>query len=171
MADKEKNIARQWENLVQGKPVDSSVLRPEIYRSWLQCRDMGVDARGEITRSLDIQGLLDRSAELVAAARPFMEMINDIIAGAGLRIDCIDYEGYFLCACGDPTLVQESEFNGFTPGANVAMDTLGTNAAGLCLALKRPVQVLGPEHYNTHLHNLNCSATPIHAPGASFWAP
>ena len=139
MADSKADIARQWENLVQGRPVEPSALRPEIYKSWVKCREMGIDAHGELTRSLDVQGLMERSAELVAAARPFMEMINDIIAGAGLRIDCIDFEGYFLCACGDPTLVQESEFNGFTPGANVAIETLGTNAAGLCLALGRPV--------------------------------
>lgn len=39
---------------------------------------------------------------------------------------------------------------------------MGTNA--LCLAIKegKPVQVLGAEHYNFFLHNLNCSAAPIH---------
>ena len=45
------------------------------------------------------------------------------------------------------------------------MESIGTNAAGLCLALNRPVQVFAAEHYNINLHNLNCSATPIHAPG------
>jgi transcriptional regulator with PAS, ATPase and Fis domain len=109
--------------------------------------------------------LLNRSSELVAVAKPFMEMINEIIAGSGMRIDCIDYEGFFLCACGDPKLMKESEENGFVTGCDVGLRSIGTNAAGLCLALGRPVQVLGAEHFNRNLHNLNCSATPIFAPG------
>lgn len=161
-------IVRQWENLILGKVIEPSCIRPEILQSWRYSRDKGIDARGGMTCSPDIEALLNRSKELITAAQPFMEMINEVIAGSGLRIDCIDYEGYFLCACGDPSLLRESEYNGFVPGCNVSIDTLGTNAAGLCLELKRPIQVLGPEHYNVNLHNLNCSATPILAPDSEL---
>ena len=161
-------VAAQWDELVAGKSVDPARVRPEIFRSWIKCREQGVDPFTEIIPSSDVDGLLARSRELVAAAQPFMEMVNEVIAGSGLRIDCIDHDGYFLIACGDATLVRESQFNGLVAGCCVAVSSIGTNAAGLCLALERPVQVLGPEHYNTHLHNLNCSATPIHAPGGEL---
>lgn len=141
-------------------------VRPEIYQSWEKCRDIGIDAYAPMGRCDDLEMLLHRSAELVAAAKPFMEMINEVIAGSGMRIDCIDYDGFFLCACGDPKLMKESEKNGLVAGCDVGVSTLGTNAAGLCLSLKRPVQVLGAEHFNKNLHNLNCSATPIYAPGS-----
>jgi transcriptional regulator with PAS, ATPase and Fis domain len=162
------NIAVQWENLICGRSVDPSSIRPEILTSWNYCQERGIDPRGGMKCCNDATMLLDRSEELIAAAKPFMAMINEVISGSGLRIDCIDYEGNFLCSCGDPTLLQESEYNGFVTGCNVGIDALGTNAAGLCLSLKRPIQVLGPEHYNISLHNLNCSATPIYAPNAEL---
>ncbi len=165
MRDNRGAIFKEWNNMIDGKPVDSALVRPEILKSWLECRKNGIHARETIHRNTDAGKLLKRSAELVSAAKPFMAMINEIIAGSGLRIDCIDHDGFFLCACGDPTLLKESESNGLVTGCDVSLNSLGTNAAGLCLSLKRPVQVLGAEHYNINLHNLNCSATPIYAPG------
>jgi transcriptional regulator with PAS, ATPase and Fis domain len=161
-------ISSQWKNLRDGIVVDPACVRPKILKSWHYSRGKGIDAYGGMICCNDTDMLFKRSKELVAAAKPFMEMINEVIAGSGLRIDCIDYEGYFLCSCGDPALLQESEYNGFVPGCNVSIDAIGTNAAGLCLELKRPVQVLGPEHYNVNLHNLNCSATPIYAPDSEL---
>ena len=37
----------------------------------------------------------------------------------------------------------------------------GTNAIGLAKFLKKPVQLVGPEHYNIKLHKWTCSAAPI----------
>lgn len=159
-------ILQQWNNMVAGKDVDPAQVRPDIRNSWKTCQQVGIDAYGAVRRHSNPEMLLQRSSELVAAARPFMEMINEIVAGSGLRIDCIDHKGFFLCACGDIKLLEESELNGLVTGCDVGLNTLGTNAAGLCLSLQRPVQVLGPEHYNINLHNLNCSATPIYAPGS-----
>lgn len=156
-----EGIAAQWDNLVNGRKVNSAFIRPEIYASWCDCRSKAIDPHCAMSRSADVPDLLERSKELISAAQPFMSMINEVVTGSGLRIDCIDHEGYFLCACGDQKLLQESEYNGFVSGCNVAIDHIGTNAAGLCIALQRPVQVLGPEHYNVNLHNLNCSATPV----------
>jgi len=165
MQDSVQMITEQWQNLIDGKAVDPNKVRPEIRQSWHECRSKKIDPYGSLQRFTDTRELLARSADLVAVAQPFMALINDIIAGSGLRIDCIDREGFFLCACGDAKLIRESEFNGLVTGCNVSLNSLGTNAAGLCLELERPVQVLGPEHYNINLHKLNCSATPIYAPG------
>ena len=133
-----ETIALQWKNFIAGKQVEQSSIRPEILKSWHYSKSKGIDTHGGVTCHHDIGFLFERSQELIAAAQPFMEMINEVIAGSGLRIDCIDFEGYFLCACGDPALLQESEFNGFVPGCNVSIDVLGTNAAGLCLELRQP---------------------------------
>lgn len=162
----EISIQQQWQNMISGNPVDRQQVRPEIFKSWKDCLDNKIDAYGGMRRCDDLEMVLERSADLIAVAQPFMEMINEVIAGSGMRIDCIDYDGFFLCSCGDPILMKESEQNGLVPGCDVGLSTLGTNAAGLCISLKRPIQVLGSEHFNKNLHKLNCSATPIYAPGA-----
>ncbi|ACN13485.1 sigma-54 dependent signal transduction protein [Desulforapulum autotrophicum HRM2] len=165
--DKE-TIALQWRNLQAGKPVDSQSIRTDILVSWKHSKNLGIDAHKGLHHKGDGDALLKRSAELVSVAQPFMEVINEIIAGSGFRIDCIDHEGFFLCSCGDPTLLKESEYNGFVTGCDVSIEAIGTNAAGLSLSLKKPVQVFGPEHYNINLHNLNCSATPIYTPDSEL---
>lgn len=163
-----ESIRGQWKNLVDGNVVDPAYIRPEILMSWHYSKKNGIDAHRGMSCYHEPDMLLERSEELITAAKPFMEMINQVIAGSGLRIDCIDYEGYFLCSYGDSALLRESEHNGFVTGCNVTIDAIGTNAAGLSLEHKRPVQVLGPEHYNINLHNLNCSATPIYAPDSEL---
>ncbi|WP_419779764.1 sigma-54-dependent Fis family transcriptional regulator [Maridesulfovibrio sp.] len=163
-----ETIILQWKRFIAGNEVDQSSIRPEILESWHYSKNKGIDINSRVAYHHNTDFLLERSQELITAAQPFMKMINEVIAGSGLRIDCIDFEGYFLCACGDPALLQESEYNGFVPGCNVSMDVLGTNAAGLCLALQQTTQVIGPEHFNVHLHNLNCSATPIFTPDAEL---
>ena len=165
--DKE-TIALQWRNLQEGKPVDSHLIRPDILISWKYSKSLGIDAHKGMSHNGDGDALIKRSAELISVAQPFMQMINEIIAGSGFRIDCIDHEGFFLCSCGDPTLLKESEYNGFVTGCDVSIEAIGTNAAGLSLSLRKPVQVLGPEHYNINLHNLNCSATPIYTPDSEL---
>lgn len=166
MGETEDSIFTQWQNMISGNPVDPAQVRPEILKSWEDCLDKGIDAYRGMSKCDDLEMILQRSAELIAVAKPFMEMINEVIAGSGMRIDCIDFEGFFLCSCGDPVLMRESEMNGLVTGCDVGLSSIGTNAAGLCLSLKRPVQVLGSEHYNRNLHNLNCSATPIYASGS-----
>ena len=165
MSEQLCDIKKQWQKLIADEPVETGRVRPDILTSWKYCHARGIDPYGPVTRSQNVQELLERSHELVAAAKPFMDMINEIISGSGLRIDCIDHQGFFLCSCGDSKLLNESELNGMVTGCDVGLETLGTNAAGLSLHLRQPVQVFGPEHYNVHLHNLNCSATPIYAPG------
>ncbi len=71
MLEKKDIVAAQWGNRVAGKSVDSAKIRPEIYRSWIQCRTRDVDPFGDITRNPDVDGLRARSTELVEAMQGF----------------------------------------------------------------------------------------------------
>ena len=93
--DKEK-ISSQWKLLVDGHSVNPDYVRPEILKSWYYSKKKGIDANCSMVCFHDPDLLLKRSHELITAAQPFMKMINEVIAGSGLRIDCIDHEGYFL---------------------------------------------------------------------------
>ena len=79
-----ESIFTQWQNMISGNPIDPVQVRPEILNSWEDCLAKGVDAYGEMSRWDDLEMILQRSAELIAVAKPFMEMINEVIAGSGM---------------------------------------------------------------------------------------
>ena len=51
--------------------------------------------------------------------------------------------------------------NYYVPGCLRSTEHAGTNAIGLCLDEKRPIQITGAEHYNIHHHPWTCSSAPV----------
>ncbi|MEW6229347.1 MAG: sigma 54-interacting transcriptional regulator, partial [Bacillota bacterium] len=73
--------------------------------------------------------------------------------------------GFLLRTIGDDQVLKETSQVRLLPGASRRESNVGTNAIGLALVLNEPVQVVGAEHYNAHIHWVTCSAAPIHDDG------
>jgi hypothetical protein len=57
---------------------------------------------------------------------------------------------------------------GFVEGAVWREESVGTNAPGTALATRRPVQVLGAEHFMRPVQRLSCTAAPVHDPAGGI---
>jgi transcriptional regulator with PAS, ATPase and Fis domain len=57
-----------------------------------------------------------------------------------------------------------AEVNNYLPGCRRTEDEVGTNAIGLSLKEKRPIQITGSEHFNVNHHHWTCSSSPVFSP-------
>lgn len=75
-----------------------------------------------------------------------------------------DTAGYLLWVDGHRSDLREAERAHLVPGALWSERAAGTNGVGTALALQRPFQVHGAEHYLSVATGFTCTAVPIRAP-------
>src|SRR5205807_1868331 len=85
-------------------------------------------------------------------------------AGTGYAIILVDRVGCVLELDGDPDIRRLLTKLELQPGRQWTEDAAGTNAIGTALADRRPVQLLGAEHYCRGWQTLTCTAAPVRDP-------
>ncbi|HHY33219.1 MAG TPA: sigma 54-interacting transcriptional regulator [Firmicutes bacterium] len=165
----ERDFARleaAWRTFVQTGEIDSTVVRPVIAESWKRCRALGLDPQDtrcfDLADENEVRARISANEQLISTAWSFMSTLYKLVAGSGFRVDITDGEGFLLRSIGDDQVLQETSRVRLAPGASRHESRAGTCAIGLALMLDEPVQVVGAEHYNVHIHWVTCSAAPIH---------
>ncbi|MGE5585081.1 MAG: sigma-54-dependent Fis family transcriptional regulator [Bacillota bacterium] len=155
-----------WRTFVQTGEIDTSVVRPMIAESWKRCRALGLDPNDtrcfDLADESEVRARMSANEQLISTAWSFMRTLYRLVAGSGFRVDVTDGEGFLLRTIGDDQVLRETSRVRLAPGASRHESRAGTCAIGLALVLDEPVQVVGAEHYNVHIHWVTCSAAPIH---------
>ncbi|HHY46281.1 MAG TPA: sigma 54-interacting transcriptional regulator [Firmicutes bacterium] len=170
--EREREFARieaAWREFIQTGNVDTAVVRPVIAESWRRSRAFGLDPYDtkcfDLADERELEARMAANKDLISTAWYFMEMLYRLVAGSGFRVDIADSDGFLLRTIGDEQVLKETSRVSFLPGASRRESNVGTNAIGLALVLDEPIQVVGAEHYNAHIHWVTCSAAPIHDDG------
>ncbi|BDG60456.1 sigma-54-dependent Fis family transcriptional regulator [Caldinitratiruptor microaerophilus] len=155
-----------WEAFRDGRELPPGAVRPTILRSWVRCRKAGLEPEqlGRMPPILDREALRqarEQSAALLAIAGPVLRDLHDIVRGTGFIIALTDGHGVVLEVLGDRQSLAYAASIDLVEGSDWSERVSGTNAMGLALIERRPVQVVGCEHYLRPLHILTCSAAPI----------
>lgn len=158
-----------WRSFITTGRLPRGPLRREILESWKRCKlQYALDPYATPRPvKLSQQELLQRKQEneiLLEAARPFLEVLSSSVRGSGFIITLADKDGYVMEISGDDEILEMAKANNYLPGCRRSEDEVGTNAIGLSLILRRPVQVTGYEHYNVNHHPWTCSSSPIFSP-------
>lgn len=104
---------------------------------------------------------LDANRELVLAAAPIMNKIYDFVKGSNFFSILTDKEGCILNVIGDEDILSEAFSFKMIPGAYMDEENIGTNAMGMALVEKTPLQLSGKDHYVNAYHRWTCSSSPI----------
>jgi PAS domain S-box-containing protein len=144
---------------------DNATLREEVRASWQRCKAAGMDALSEEPLPLlDPKALEQRvhsHKNLLALVAPFLTTLYDTVKASGFRVDFVDPDGYILKSLSSDYLDQLNLYTNSFEGANRSEAHAGTNAVGLAIRLKTPVQISGAEHYIQQFHRWSCSAAPV----------
>ncbi|MFJ3407649.1 transcriptional regulator [Promicromonospora sp. NPDC090134] len=143
---------------------------PIVAASWQRSLRNGVDPDRPSAVTVAASGELDeyRSAHPLAGAMP---LVRDLVGGAtgdGLVVAVSDDVGRLLWVEGRGQVRSAVDGVGFVEGALWREDSVGTNAPGTALAARRPVQVLGAEHFARPVQRLSCTAAPVHDPAGGI---
>jgi transcriptional regulator of acetoin/glycerol metabolism len=138
--------------------------RDVIVASWGRSAAAGLGrgaARFRQVPAAELTMRLNRSAALIGAAAPFLDLAIERVVGRNAAAYIVDTDGIVLDSRGDPAQIV---LFGLSPGYDWSERAMGTNGAGTALATGRPVAVIGPEHFLQAFANCTCTAAPIRGP-------
>ncbi|MBF4694067.1 sigma-54-dependent Fis family transcriptional regulator [Fusibacter ferrireducens] len=165
MIKKSEMLLENWESFVGKGQLKSNGVKDEIYKSWLRCKDYGVeptdDSRHVSLSKEAFDESLKEKAYLIKIAHPFMLKLYKFVRGTGFVVVLVNEEGYLLELFADEDVWQNPVTKNFFLGASWQEEVAGTNAIGTAMYEQAPVQVSGAEHYCKKHHGLTCSAAPI----------
>jgi len=165
-------IKKARERFIETGEIDFSVVRPIIANSWKRCKLAKVSPflKKFIIKPKDkeIKVLLDRNRHLIKTSQHIMKMAENMIKGSGFRIDLSDKDGYILKMIGNKKVIEESNRIGVIIGSSRSETIEGTNSIGVTLFTGKPVQIIGPEHYNVYPRYWTCSSAPIRNPSGNI---
>jgi len=162
--NRNNQIIDAWQNFMESGKIDKDVIRKEIENSWIRSRKENVDPLGEGQETSKSKSLKDREEHLrplLRIAKPFMESLYNIAGSHGLLVRLTDPEGYVVECLGDEDSVETYKKLNLYKGYNVKEETIGTNAIGIALNTRKPIQVFAAEHYAKRYHKFTSSAYPI----------
>jgi transcriptional regulator of acetoin/glycerol metabolism len=157
-------LERAWDRFaLLGR--DATELVPLIRESWIRSRDLHrIDPAIERSPMVLAERDLVERRERLGALRlglPFLEQLSDGLRGTHHGLGLLDADGYVVATVGDPGVLEDLAAINFRPGGNWNEQTVGTNGPGTALAARKPVQIIGPEHYVHAWQRWACSAAPI----------
>ncbi|HTJ27269.1 MAG TPA: helix-turn-helix domain-containing protein [Candidatus Limnocylindria bacterium] len=139
--------------------------RPRIVESWQRCRELGVNPNQKKARIHEDVPLLRAANErFLRAADPVLVHLADELSGTGYVIVICDANGYVLELAGDLSMRRSFSRLEFEAGGDWSEKGAGTNAIGTAIVDRRPLQMLGGEHFCDASVPYTCTAAPIYAP-------
>ena len=159
----------RWEEILKCKrrflqnddenPLLNPHMSKEVATSWIRSKKMGIDPYKKATEPqltpAEHRKILNKNRGLIDIVRPIINTFKDM---------AVLTSGYilYLCEKNGAFLLQEGKMMRVpTDGLIWNENTVGTNVHSLSMRLKRPVQLMGPEHYLIALENIIASAAPI----------
>jgi len=137
---------------------------PVVAASWRRSLVSGVDPDDPDPLLTLPAGDLEayRAAHPLAAAMPLVRsMLVEAAIDDGLVVAVSDDVGRLMWVEGAGRTRAAVDRVGFVEGAVWREERVGTNAPGTALATRRPVRVIGAEHYSRAVQGLSCAAAPI----------
>lgn len=130
-----------------------------------RCTELGITPEfkysKKIIRGDELKRKLGDNKELIKAAAPFLDKLYDFVRGSEFFAILCDGDGCILKVIGDEKILSEAEGLKMIPGSYMNEENIGTNAMGLVISEKEPVQISGNDHYIKAYHKWTCSAAPV----------
>ncbi|UOF89812.1 ATP-binding protein [Fodinisporobacter ferrooxydans] len=140
-----------------------------------RCRKLGLDPMKypvpkKILSHIELRIKQVKYGEILSVARFFAEKIVSLLKGTPLLLLFTDDEGIILEMYGDETMKTMMIQTGITYGVPLYEQEMGTNAIFLALREKKPIELIGEDHYHHFLHSSSCYSVPFYFPEINFLA-
>lgn len=161
-------LLRAWRDFNQTGRLDQNILSPEVAASWRRCAALKLNPNAaKVPVKLSASELARVCAEnrlFIDIALPFMRFLEAAVRGTGFILVLTEATGIVLEAFGDQGVMERARENNYIPGCSRIESEVGTNAIGLALYERKPIQLAGPEHFHVRNHGWTCASAPVFAP-------
>lgn len=147
------------EGVDKADPRECEFISEEIAESWVRSVEKGVNPYLPPNKHFisleEYKKVLQKNKHLIEITKPLMERFREMaLLPQGYIFYLCDPNGIFLLQVGEMKRVS-------TEGVIWNENTIGTCAHSVCINKKRPVQLIGPEHFCVKLHDIIGTAAPI----------
>lgn len=140
--------------------IDSSLLN-----SWKRSEQHAASmdkAKEAILEAHELKIIYDKHEQFIKRLHPAVEQLATTLKSSQSIVVLSDVSGILLNTVGDPSYLEETEKIYLQPGAQWSEDIHGTNSAGTIAIEKRPMAVVGTDHYLASHDNIYCVGSPIY---------
>jgi transcriptional regulator of acetoin/glycerol metabolism len=136
-----------------------------IKASWSRCQAWGLNPEkkrlGKILSNQELQEKQATHKLLINASLPYMKLMAETFKECGSLLALINEECYVLKLVGPSKIMESRKKLGLIEGTSLREEDAGTNAAALCIEIKKPFYVSGREYFVKLLQKGSCFAAPI----------
>lgn len=164
LRDRQQATVRAWTAFVERGDPASSVVRPEILRSWRRSSaSVPHLAEAPLADESATRDFWQGSALQRAVGRVESDLRRTAEDG-DLVIAVTDEQTRILWTYGGRVMRRKAESVNFVAGGRWDESSVGVNALNLALEQDEPSMVFSAEHYAPIVHNWVCWAAPVHDP-------
>jgi transcriptional regulator with PAS, ATPase and Fis domain len=166
-------IFKQWEKFVNGDDhLDRELVPQNVLDSWICCRERGLDPYAKphpkMLMEEEFAVLCEKNKSLIEGAKSFLNYYDHIVALTYYMVSFFDPQG-FLMECRVTKKYQEkARSENLVAGYLWDEAHCGTSAVALVLQTKKPICLLGPQHYFKYSHVSSGCAAPLFDPDGTF---
>ena len=161
-----RRIRHAWETFVTDG-VASPLVSRTVAASWERCRahDVRIQSnKAPLAQEAELHRHKAECAALVSAARPVFSRSSPLLSDADAMLILTDTTGLILDTQGDERVIEDGREIHLEHGGRWQEADIGTNAIGTAVAMQRPVQIHGPEHFCSEIQKWTCAASPVRHP-------
>jgi len=164
----QKELCFAWKTFIETGKIEGDVVPSYIAESWKRSRQRNIDPfhfSPSVYLSPEIyEKKKSDNQYLISIARPFMENIYRSLEQSRYLVVLYDSEGYHLIRIGQRADFERSKQFTIREGLCFEEEKVGTCGFSLVKWLRRPIQIIGCEHYSALLHYVVGSYAPINDP-------
>lgn len=156
---------RLWEQFTRGQEIARDALPDYVYTAWTICRDNKLNPKDipeprRLSRP-ELEALRQRYATLLEISHPVLDMIKISTSITRPIVILTAADGVILDVAGDESSLSAQEAFYNAPGVAWDDSFMGPRATTLTIREKKPLSLMGYEHYFEIFHDSLCYAAPI----------
>jgi len=164
-----KAIHLQWKKFIHGDmDIDTGIVSPETLSEWMRCREMNIDPFGIpqniILTSEALQEKFHEQQVFINICQPFLHKLFRFLKDFSHAVTLLDRDGYMLKVITDAKYVMNNRMFNCYPGSRWTYEHSGNCCPACILEKKKPVQIIGANHYLNCFHFIAASGAPIADP-------
>ena len=157
-----------WKKFVESGEIKENIVPSYIAESWKKSRERGIDPfHFSPSAYLDPANYEEKKSKgeyLISLAKPLMENIYQSLEQSRYVVVLYNPEGYHLLRIGQRADFERSKQFSIREGLCFEEEKVGTCGFSLVKCLRKPIQIIGCEHYSALLHYVVGSYAPITDP-------
>jgi transcriptional regulator with PAS, ATPase and Fis domain len=157
---------KAWKSLTEVNYIDPNLnISKDVCDGWMRSKIYKIDPCKKLVSKIltqdEVEYLKEKNAFFLEVSKPALENLINFVYHSGFTVAISDKSGILLHVFGDDNIIETIKEGNWIVGADWSEPSIGNNGIGTSLYSKKPVMIIGYEHYCRCCHHWASAASPI----------